>query len=453
MQCLTKLLLALLMVAGSVHSQEREAPEPEPLYAGVRRPVVAAMQTALVNVGIWAYGHYVLNGYWTNISYKSVEANLRHGFEWDPNAFFNNFFSHPYHGQLYFNSARTNGMNFWESTAYAWGGSAMWELFMESEFPAFNDWIMTSTGGIALGEALYRLSSQTLDDRATGWERVWREAVALAVNPMGGLNRLITGEMFRTRTRRGHIRNPLHGYVGFGGRGAIRGAQEGDFRQSAVLQFGLQYGAQFEDKSYRRPFDFFTFRLWTSRGKDIRNLIIWEKAMLFGKTFVKDNGRAHTLGLFQYYDMMNTEIIKIGSMSLGAGYLSRFPFGNGMSLEIAPHAGAIILGASNTEYSDPTEDRDYNYGWGFQAKAQALLKLARLGELLVGYNYFGIYTLEGADGVERLNVLDVIYNFPIWAGFGLAGEFFYYRRNANYDEFPDVTKSIHGFRALVTYRF
>lgn len=452
-QCIL-VILGLLLTSPPALAQadvsQVDSTRVESYYAGGRRPVAAAAEVAMINVGIWAWGHYKLDGYWTQIDYNAWETNLRHGFEWDPNAFFNNFFSHPYHGSLYFNAARTSGMNFWESVPYTFGGSAMWELFMESEFPAFNDWIMTSMGGIALGEALFRFSSQTLDNSATGFNRVWREALAFGLNPMGGFNRLVTGEMFRTRSSVGHIRRPLSGFVAIGGRGHTTNVEPDSISQSAVLQFGLAYGDVFADEA-RKPFDFFTFRLWTSRGKDIRNLIIWQRAMLAGKTRIKENGQAHTWGLFQYYDMMNLEIIKIGSMSLGGGLYSNFPFGSGRSLTLNPHLGAIVLGASNTEYVDPNEERDYNYGWGFQGKLASNLELRQFGNLLLSYNYFGIYTLDGAAGVERLHVLNAMYTLPIWKGFGLSGEYSYYHRNAEYNDFPDVKRDLSSYRLLLNY--
>lgn len=50
---------------------------------------------------------------------------LKHGFVWDNDAMGTNMFMHPYHGSLYFNSARSNGYNFWQSGFFAFGGSFM----------------------------------------------------------------------------------------------------------------------------------------------------------------------------------------------------------------------------------------------------------------------------------------------------------------------------------------
>ena len=101
--------------------------------------------------------------------------NLKFPWQWDNNKFNNNQFAHPYHGSLYFNAGRANGYNFWESTPWAFGGSLMWELFGEVWAPSPNDLANTTLGGITLGEMLFRFSSLTLDNQATGCEPGGRE--------------------------------------------------------------------------------------------------------------------------------------------------------------------------------------------------------------------------------------------------------------------------------------
>ncbi len=61
-----------------------------------------------------------------------------------------NMFAHPYNGSLYFNAGRSNGYNFWQSELFAIGGSAMWEMFMECEYPSTNDIIATPIGWMPL---------------------------------------------------------------------------------------------------------------------------------------------------------------------------------------------------------------------------------------------------------------------------------------------------------------
>ncbi len=170
------------LVLGELPDQKEESLPPTP-----RRPVVAVAEALGVNALVWSFNYFIReDNYSFQIGWRTVEANLRHGMEWDPNKFKVNFFDHPFHGSLYFNAARSNGFNFWESAPFSFAGSLMWEFFMESEYPSYNDTVMTTFGGMALGESFYRFSEHILDDRAGGLNRVWREAAALAINPVGG---------------------------------------------------------------------------------------------------------------------------------------------------------------------------------------------------------------------------------------------------------------------------
>ena len=110
------------------------------------------------NIGLWAFDRYVQKGDFAYISLHTIKENFKHGFKWDNDKLGTNMFAHPYNGNLFFNAARSNGYNFWKSELFAIGGSAMWELFMECEYPSTNDIIATPIGGAAIGEVCFRAS-------------------------------------------------------------------------------------------------------------------------------------------------------------------------------------------------------------------------------------------------------------------------------------------------------
>lgn len=153
----------------------------------------AAAETVGFNIGLWAFDRYVIDGHFAYISWNTIKENFKHGFEWDDDHLHTNMFDHPYNGSLFFNAGRSNGFNFWQSELFAIGGSAMWEMFMECEYPSTNDIIATPIGGAAIGEVLYRTSDLILDERSSGGERFGREAAAFLVNPMRGLTRILNG--------------------------------------------------------------------------------------------------------------------------------------------------------------------------------------------------------------------------------------------------------------------
>jgi hypothetical protein len=72
-------------------------------------------------------------------------------------------------------------------------GAFFWECCGETHPMSLNDLVSTGIGGIAVGEEMFRVSSQLLDNRDTGKSRVFREAGAFIVDPTRGFNRLLSG--------------------------------------------------------------------------------------------------------------------------------------------------------------------------------------------------------------------------------------------------------------------
>ena len=108
-----------------------------------RRPWKAALETFGLNMLVWSFDRYIVKEDWAYINGHTIKSNFKKGPVWDTDQFTTNLFSHPYHGSLYFNAARSNGMNFWQSAPFAAGGSLMWEFFMEYEPPSINDMLAT----------------------------------------------------------------------------------------------------------------------------------------------------------------------------------------------------------------------------------------------------------------------------------------------------------------------
>ncbi len=86
----------------------------------------------------------------------------------DDDQFSTNQFLHPYGGTIYYGSARSAGLNFYESFLYTAAGSFLWEIGGERTRPSINDQITTTFGGTFLGEPLFRMAGLLLetDERA-----------------------------------------------------------------------------------------------------------------------------------------------------------------------------------------------------------------------------------------------------------------------------------------------
>ena len=203
------------------------------------KPFWAAGEVIGTNLAVWAFDRYVVKESWARINWNTIKSNFKRGPVWDSDKFTTNLFAHPYHGGLYFNAARSNGLNFWQSIPYSAGGSLMWEFFMETEAPSINDMMATTFGGVALGEITYRLSDLFIDNRATGWERVGRELLTGIISPMRGINRLITGESWKRRSYKGRSYSnvPVNLILSMGPR--FLADEEKSRKGSSSLHFGF----------------------------------------------------------------------------------------------------------------------------------------------------------------------------------------------------------------------
>ena len=123
--------------------------------------------------------------------------NMKRGWEWDLDDFAVNQIGHPYQGNNYFTTGRANGLDYWESAALTAFGSGTWEYFGETNQASLNDFINTTLGGIALGEMFHRTAWLVRNTQATGRGRLWSEIGAMALDPMSGVMRFMSGDASR----------------------------------------------------------------------------------------------------------------------------------------------------------------------------------------------------------------------------------------------------------------
>jgi hypothetical protein len=127
------------------------------------RPFVAGATVFGTNMGVWAFDRFVSATDYSRISFQSISNNLKTGFVWDEDMFTTNLFAHPYHGGLYFNAGRSNGLGFWQSVPCTMGGSLMWEFGMENEPAAINDFL--AVGVLTGGGSLLRGLEELIEER------------------------------------------------------------------------------------------------------------------------------------------------------------------------------------------------------------------------------------------------------------------------------------------------
>ncbi len=398
---------------------------------GEKHPWWALAEVTGINVGVQLFDRYVTREDFAQTTLRSIRRNFERGMVWDNDYFHMNMFMHPYHGNLYFNAARTNGLTYWESAPYALFGSAMWEFFGEADPPAINDIFATTCGGMAIGEMTHRLSHTVLDDRERGFRRFLREAAAAIINPIQGLHRIISGDAWRVKSSHYRYHDfhkiPLETSLSIGWRyladdGALfRGLH------APYVNLTLMYGTPVDGEKHTSPFDFFDLEVNAAfgGGQPIVNTLnivgrLWSTPILDKKDM------AGEFGIYQHYNYYNSKPIEDGSdltpyrisevAAFGPGFIFSLPQVGALSkMEQRIFLSGILLGGTKSDYFNVIE-RDYNMGSGFSIKSKTQLDFGKFGRIILNAKYFHLWTWKGyenknlqayKDGTADLHYLNV----------------------------------------------
>ncbi|RHJ83269.1 DUF3943 domain-containing protein [Parabacteroides sp. AM08-6] len=440
-----------------------------------RTPWRAAVEVFGLNMMVWGFDRYIVNEDWAHINGKTIRSNFKKGPVWDTDQFSTNLFSHPYHGSLYFNAARSNGMNFWQSIPFAAGGSLMWEFFMENEPPSINDMLATTFGGIELGEITYRLSDLFIDNRSSGAERVGREILAGLLSPVRGFNRLLSGEAWKYSSSKGrsYTSVPVNFIVTTGPRFL---AEQDDSRHGTTsmnINFHLDYGNPFNDEFYS-PYEWFRFNF----GVDLfsaQPVISQVNAIgaLWGKNIWKTERRTLTAGIFQHFDYYNSELRSNSEMKVAPYRISEAAaIGGGLiyhksspdektDIYAEAYLNGVALGASLSDYMLLGE-RDYNLGSGYSSKASAGIVYNKRLAFLLNLENYHIFTwkgynpdtdwetidtstlnVQGDKGNARLTVFSIKLGYLLKDRWNIVLSNRYFSRRTNYKYYDAVDSSTY----------
>ena len=363
-----------------------------------------------------------MNEEFAKISFHSIKHNIETGFVWDNDQFSTNLFAHPYHGGLYFNAARSHGMNFWESVPYSFCGSLMWETTCEIEPPAINDLMATTFGGVAIGEVTHRVSNLVFDDRLSGFPRFMREFLGTIICPIKGLNRILSGDAWRVRGKYYKYHDYQRSPVSFSASAGYRYLADNNtlFRGEGnpYVRFNLVYGDPFDGET-TKPYDYFT--LDATFGLSSNQPLITGLHLLgrlWSVPVEVSKGTEMEFGIFQHFNYYDSQPVKDGTSlvpyriseaaSFGPGIIYRFPqVGNLTRFEQRVFLDGILLGGSLTDYYNVI-DRDYNMGSGYSVKAISFMEFGKVATFQIGADYYRIFTWKGYEGKD-LATTDPLY--------------------------------------------
>ena len=420
---------------------------PKRFWAGVGELMV-------VQLVPWTFNSQIRDAEWAQVSPSTWATNIENPWKWDNNKFKNNQFSHPYHGALYYNSGRSNGYTFWQSAPWALGGSLMWEWFGEAWAPSPNDLLNTTLGGISLGEMLWRVSSLTLDNTATGSERTFREIGATLLNPVRGFNRIVRGETNDITANPPDWR-PTKIFFSVDA-GYKRVVGENNSGQSGELDAGfaglyLSYGDQVEDIG-GSPFSAFSVKaeLSSNQGEQGALALLTARGNLAAKTLYQEGTTQHRLGLLMYYEFSETPAYEFGGQGFAGGLISRWGDPKGRRIQSRLLANAWPVVATRSDYYVSLEGRDYDYGVGLGAEAS----VAAIDEGKWVLNASGRYlwqpVLSGFNGDHYQAAGTLEGRYYLWGKVGLGASATWYWRNSVYDDFADVQADATQIRAYTS---
>lgn len=365
-----------------------------PLY---KRTLISAGEIIALNMGVWAFDRYVAKSDFAYISKRTIKENISNGFAWDNDQIGTNFIMHPYHGSLYFNAARSNGFNYYESIPFTMFGSLMWEFFLEKESPSINDLLTTTAAGSMYGEITYRLSNRVIDNSTSGANRVFREILAGLLSPIHEINRLISGDAWkRSYTNIGN-RVPLDFNIS-SGCVWLRPELEKGYRPYAQIAAKLDYNPDMIE--VEQPYDWFSIDLRFNTGH--RSFYVNKMditGVLWNKPYVAKNGSEWGIGIYQHFDYWDSPTRKYHKtpyrfaqvLALGPGVYYKSKPAKDFSLCWKGYLTGIGLGGALSDYYW-VDLRDYNFGSGMSAKTSlsisAFNKQLRLNIIAGNYTLF-----------------------------------------------------------------
>ena len=449
---------------------DQQARGPVNAWGVERNFPLAIAETFLVNHVAWAFNEYLIQGGISQVNPDSWWNNLKQGFAWDDNQFSTNMFAHPYQGATYFNVARANGFNYWESIPFALLGSLHWECCGETHRMSINDWATTTIGGAGIGEIFYRLTSAILDNESEGSGRAWREAGVVAMNPGRGVTRLVTGRAFEDDTNPtdplDHRGNRLSNVMSFGFRAVGKGDRFkfANSKSHAFFELDFTFGTPF-NMERNEPFDFFTLAVQVNfrekkplgRLQGRGNLRSWELSRS------ETSQRIFTIA--HYFDYIDNNAYEFGGQSVGFAYLASWIRSERTRIVAIADIHAMIMGAVNTEYAEFAEipgvrerDREYDFGSGLGSWLNFYVLRDEYRIIDLSYRFNWLRTLNGTNiGGNNTDHLiqqaTLKLKWPVTDDWGVGAEGTIFLRKSYFQEesFGDVTQRNPELRIMAVW--
>jgi hypothetical protein len=352
-------LLAVYIVLSPVYSHDTNT-EIDDLPEN-KNYVLATGNALLSNITLFSINRFIGQTEFSKISGQSIYDNLTGPWQWDSSTFHVNQLGHPYQGYTYYTSGRANNLNPFESTLVTILGSYTWEVFGERVTGAKNDLIVTTLGGISLGEIFHRIYLDTRDHN---------RILATCISPMDAFTELVTG----TKQASTHSKitsaslSPFINYLVLDNiRDNEQYAKHSFHTLAAGVNFSLEYGDPFASRT-RNIFDHFTLLIELEGGVNWYDTMLVSDGVLFSWTPEYNGSVWKSYGLYLHYDYYSGRIMDFSANSLSLGMRRDTTNKQGLSYSFRSDAGMILFGSSSFARNETNPDkkteirRDYGYG-------------------------------------------------------------------------------------------
>jgi hypothetical protein len=281
---------------------------------------------------------------------------------------------------------------------------------------------------------------------------VLRELAALPLDPVGGLDRILSGRFTRVAPN-SPDRKP--GYLGLvvqaGGKLAVdSGSTRRSYSSSFVVD--LSYGDAFR-QTYAQPFDVFRVRLQVSPdGGGVNILRVWGRlwALELTHTFVTSR---HILTVNQKTEYVSSPAFKFGGQSVEVGLVSGFAAGRSVDVRTEVYAEGLMLGAVDARNTGtPGSERTYDFGPGGGFVAVASLQVRGTPVLSARWHGAYIHSVSGSAANHYTEFASVEGMLPITRAFGLGAYAGWYQRRSTYRSGASESARFPEARAFLTWQ-
>jgi hypothetical protein len=377
------------------------------------------------------------------VTAESIRNNLRGPWVTDNDPFSVNQFAHPYQGSMYHGFARSAGLGYWESSAYTFMGSVLWEIAGETTPPSVNDQIASGIAGSFFGEPLFRMASLVLE----GGDSWWRELFAAVISPPVGLNRLAFGDRFAP-VFSSHGAS-YYSRLQVGWSSTVQGTElaQNDFKKNAaIVDFAMQYGLPGRPGyDYTRPFDYFTFDVTATTANAFD--AIGSRGLLVGKSYGNgDDSYRGVWGLYGSYDYVAPQTFRISTTALSLGTTAQWWLSQTVAFQ-ASAMGGVGYGAVGSLHA--TADNDYHYGTAPQAVM--LLRLIFDDKAAIDVNARDFFVRGISRGNDNIARADVSLTWRLYKQHAVSVKYLWTRRDTSIPVTGTTAQTVATLGLFYTY--